>query len=95
MLSGCLSVCLPVSFWSVCSLFVVVLFLIFAVCVVCWTLQLAHRMVELQSALDPGRLSKRNKSSTHLLDAEKNRNACQAVRDQMCNQIACGNISKT
>lgn len=37
-------------------------------------------MVELQSALDPARLSKRNKSSTHLLEAEKNRNACQAVR---------------
>eukprot|EP00752_Nemacystus_decipiens_P018211 g16340.t1 len=41
--------------------------------------QLAQRMVELQSALDPARLSKRNKSSTHLLDAEKNRNACQAA----------------
>lgn len=47
-------------------------------------MQLAHRMVELQSALDPGRLSKRNKSSTHLLDEEKNRNACQAVRNQTC-----------
>ncbi|CAM9884432.1 unnamed protein product, partial [Ectocarpus sp. 12 AP-2014] len=41
--------------------------------------QLAQRMAELQSTLDPARLSKRNKSSTHLLDAEKNRNACQAA----------------
>lgn len=41
--------------------------------------QLVQRMAELQATLDPGRLSKRNKSSTHLLDAEKNRNACQAV----------------
>eukprot|EP00903_Cladosiphon_okamuranus_P005837 g5778.t1 len=41
--------------------------------------QLAQRMAELRSALDPARLSKRNKSSTHLLDAEKNRNACQAA----------------
>lgn len=43
-------------------------------------LQLAQRMAELQAALEPGRLSKRSKPSTHLLDAEKNRNACQAVR---------------
>ncbi|CAM9935645.1 unnamed protein product, partial [Sphacelaria rigidula] len=41
--------------------------------------QLVQRMAELQATLDPGRLSKRNKSSTHLLDAEKNRNACQAA----------------